>query len=621
MPTLWIVHRELRLRTELRGITEPLAETFCGAPDAAAFASAPTPDAVLLGLAGDWELELAFAASLSPRLAGIPWLLCSAPETESRALELFDSTASHFLPAPLDPQQLAERLSRIPRAPFRAPLSQRAERRQVSQRLSRWYRSEELPGILRALDPALRDTPVLIRGEAGTGRADLVRYLHCFGGTQRGVLAELPCRETTGASDVTDRLERAHRDPSSTAGVAIWLRDLERLSRDCQETLCGWIDAAWVPGIPRIPFVRWIATTADRHASPQPLVQLAERLAALEIRLPPLRERPERVEAIAVRCADSWSRSHRKPPRSLGADALDALRAYPWPGNVLELERVITHSLIASSGAALRAEDLQLPGRRLLDATSEPPPVPEPQEAAGAEAPARSPEPSRLEETPAAGLSPGKASLSELVVALAREVRDPLATLRTMATLDPEHFQEAEFRERFAELAGDALEALDERIEALEVVAKLPSPTRQELDFAALLEELLSEREANIRSQELLVVREIDAELPPLRGDRAHLRIALEALLDRAFPSAQRGGDLYLAARYVPARTGPGSIRMLLRSKRPPGETASALPRLEPENDLRLALATLLLESQGAQLTLGEPEGDARLVLLDLPVA
>ena len=87
---------------------------------------------------------------------------------------------------------------------------------------------------------------------------------------------------------------------------------------------------------------------------------------------------------------------------SLGADALDALRAYPWPGNVLELERVITHSLIASSGAALRAEDLQLPGRRLLDATPEPPPVPEPQEAAGVEAPARSPEPSRLEETPAA---------------------------------------------------------------------------------------------------------------------------------------------------------------------------------------------------------------------------
>ena len=156
---------------------------------------------------------------------------------------------------------------------------------------------------------------------------------------------------------------------------------------------------------------------------------------------------------------------------------------------------------------------------------------------------------------------------------------------------------------------------------ALEALAKLPSPTRQELDFAALLEELLSEREANIRSQELLVVREIDAELPPLRGDRAHLRIALEALLDRAFPSAQRGGDLYLAARYVPARTGPGSIRMLLRSKRPPGETASALPRLEPESDLRLALATLLLESQGAQLTLGEPEGGARLVLLDLPVA
>ena len=617
MPTLWIVHREPRLRTELRRTTEPFAESFCDAPDAAAFGSAPTPDAVLLGLAGDWEAELAFAASVAPRLPGIPWILCGPAEAEARALRLFDSTPSHFLPSPVDPRRLAELFAQVPRAPFRASLSQRAERRRVSQRLSRWYQSEELPGMLRALDPALRDVPVLIRGEAGTGRYELVHYLHCFGGTQRGTLVELPCREATGSRDIADLLETAQRDPASAAGLAVWLRDVERLPAECQETLRAWIDAATVPGVPRIPFVRWIATTRDPGESPQPLAQLAERLGSLEIRLTALRERPDRVEAIAARCADSWCRSHRKSPRALDADALETLCAYPWPGNVLELERVIAHSLIASSEQTLRATDLQLAGRRLLDATPAQGTRAAPREEAGAISPADL----RAEGSATHATPQREAAFADLADALAREIRDPLATLRTLATLDSEHFRDERFRERFAELAGDDLVGLDDRIEALEALANLPPRVREVLDFGQLLEEVLAAREARIRDQQLLVVREIEAELPPLQGDPTRMRVALETLLDCAVPPGQRGGDLYLAVRHLPASEGTGSIRLLLRSKQAPDETASAPRKPAAPGDLRLALAALLLEGQGARLTLGEPNGDERLMLVDLTLA
>ena len=43
MPTLWIVHREPRLRTVLRRIAEPLGAQFCAAPEAAAVGAAPPP--------------------------------------------------------------------------------------------------------------------------------------------------------------------------------------------------------------------------------------------------------------------------------------------------------------------------------------------------------------------------------------------------------------------------------------------------------------------------------------------------------------------------------------------------------------------------------------------------
>jgi hypothetical protein len=505
---------------------------------------------------------------------------------------------------------LARLLSRLPRAPKPASLSQRAERRRVSQRLSRWYRSEELPELLRALDPALQDVPVLVLGERGTGRAELVRYLHHFGGTQRGALLELRCLANTRSADIEKRLAAAQRDPNSAAGLGVGLRDVERLPEDSQEALCSWIETATVPGAPRIPFVRWIATT--RESFPETLLpQLSERLAALSIRLPALRERPERIESIAARCADSWARAHRRPPRPLHADALEALNAYPWPGNVLELERVIVHSLIGSSGDSLRAADLQLAGRPLSPRTP----------AAAVEAPRtpHEPKPQRAAQVPPP--TPHRSRFAELAVALARELRDPLATLRTLLSLDPEEFRDERFRERFTELAGDDLTRLDGLIEAVEALAAQPPRVLEALDLARLLDEMLAARAARIRDQQLLVVKEIDGELPPLSWDRARLRAGLEALLDQAFMRAARGGDLYLAARFHPERDGAGSIRLLMRFKHPAGHATPEVDGISVRGELQLALAALLLETQGARLALGRTEGEERVIVLDLPMA
>src|SRR6476619_4740704 len=85
------------------------------------------------------------------------------------------------------------------------------------------------------------------------------------------------------------------------------------------------------------------------------------RINVIELRVPPLRERPEDLpilaDTILVRLAAG---QHRTPP-SLGSDALAALRAYTDPGNVRELENILERGLALADGDVITVADLRLP--------------------------------------------------------------------------------------------------------------------------------------------------------------------------------------------------------------------------------------------------------------------
>jgi two-component system response regulator PilR (NtrC family) len=103
-------------------------------------------------------------------------------------------------------------------------------------------------------------------------------------------------------------------------------------------------------------------------ATHQNLAQLVEqgrfrqdlyfRLAVIELRMPPLRERREDVpllaEAILARLC------HGGETRRLSSAAREALVRYDFPGNVRELENVLERAIALSSGAEIAASDLQL---------------------------------------------------------------------------------------------------------------------------------------------------------------------------------------------------------------------------------------------------------------------
>jgi DNA-binding NtrC family response regulator len=86
------------------------------------------------------------------------------------------------------------------------------------------------------------------------------------------------------------------------------------------------------------------------------------RLAVLELRLPPLRERGRDVELLATFILRGVARELSRSIAGFTPDALVAMRRHHWPGNVRELISAVRRAAVMTQGSWISAEDLDLPG-------------------------------------------------------------------------------------------------------------------------------------------------------------------------------------------------------------------------------------------------------------------
>jgi len=659
-PLIWIVHRDEAARGALVRLLG-VSDAVVGRPGDAVFEEMPRADAVVLGLAassdpsgasGDWEAELEFVHKHRARLGEVRWVLCGGKDDAEAAQQLFDRIPVDFLAWP--PQPDALRRATRPASPRRPPLSQRARRELVSARFSRWLGDLELPELLRLLDPRLADLPVLVEGEPGSGRSTLIRYAHHFGSAADGSLAHVPCAPDLGVPEIEAALVDLCRAKPRLAGISVWLDDPGRLPARVQRELAAWLDAGPPPGV-RTPRLRWLASVDATGEPLEPVLRRA--LGVIALRIAPLRERPERIEALVRDVTRSWSETRREPPRGLDPSAMAFVREYPWPGNARELEAMLQQTLASTSRDPLRADDLILDGRVLApveasavgtlledepppptsgaEATSAPlhgpgpwvPGAPDPQQAevaptalpvrreaapsrVGLDAPVRLPEPVlELDAETDAGMR-------RLAHALIHQVRNPLATIRTFAELLPERFDDPDFRARFPQMVREDVGRIHGLLARLEALAALDAPLRDKLDVSGLLEELLEARRDAFRERHLLVLKELDSSRPAALADPGHLRLAFEALLDRALATIPERGDLYIASRRHDGANGESAVRVLLRFADPRAGRAGSTGL---ENSIELLVAELVVRAQGGRFTVGASEAEERILVVDLP--
>src|SRR5262249_57442748 len=85
------------------------------------------------------------------------------------------------------------------------------------------------------------------------------------------------------------------------------------------------------------------------------------RLNFSPIRMPALRERVEDIPILAEYWASRCARSVGKTIRAIDESAMAALRVYPWPGNIRELQNVVERAVILARGTVLSLSDFCLP--------------------------------------------------------------------------------------------------------------------------------------------------------------------------------------------------------------------------------------------------------------------
>jgi DNA-binding NtrC family response regulator/tetratricopeptide (TPR) repeat protein len=241
---------------------------------------------------------------------------------------------------------------------------------------------EQVARLLRRQAEAGRLPPILIEGETGTGKGLLARLIH-----RRSIRAAAPFVDINCAAIPENLLEAElfgfergaftdarHAKPglfqAAHRGV-LFLDEVGLLPDVIQGKVLKVIEERVVRRLGSVqadPTDIWIiaATSDDLPSSTRARrfrEDLYHRLAALTLRLPPLRDRGGDVVLLAEHFLARACVDYRLPTKTLDEAARQALLHYPWPGNVRELSNVMERVALLSDDRSVTAGALDLLGR------------------------------------------------------------------------------------------------------------------------------------------------------------------------------------------------------------------------------------------------------------------
>ncbi|MBD8891341.1 sigma-54-dependent transcriptional regulator [Roseibium litorale] len=294
----------------------------------------------------------------------VPVVACGVETDAQAAVSAIRAGAKEYIPLPPDPELIAAVLAAV-----------------SQDQGDLIYRDEAMASVVRLAEQiAPSDASVLITGESGTGKEVIARHVHRCSNRSNKPFISINCAaipEHLLESELfghekgafTGAVARRIGKFEEADGGTLLLDEISEMDVRLQAKLLRAIQERVIDrvgGTRPVPVnIRILATSnrdlgeAVREGSFRE--DLLFRLNVVNLKLPPLRERPADVLELARFFVEHYAKINGVPALPLSVEARQALAVNPWQGNVRELENTMHRAVLLAHGDEIGTEAILMP--------------------------------------------------------------------------------------------------------------------------------------------------------------------------------------------------------------------------------------------------------------------
>ncbi|TGD96580.1 sigma-54-dependent transcriptional regulator [Methylobacterium nonmethylotrophicum] len=308
-------------------------------------------------------------AALAEERIRTPVVACGTGTDAKAAVAAIQAGAKEYIPLPPDPELIAAVLEAVA----------------ADARSFVWH-DPAMERVVRLAEQVARsDASVLITGESGTGKEVLARHVHARSNRAQKPFVSVNCAAIPDALLESELF--GHEKGAFTGAVARRIGRFEeanggtllldeisemdvrlqaKLLRALQERV---IDR--VGGTQPVKVDIRVLATSNRNLAEEARrgtfrEDLLYRLNVVQLRLPPLRDRPADILELATHFARKYAEANGLAVRPLSAEARRLVAQGAWPGNVRELENTLHRAVLLASGPEIDVEAIRSPDGEAL---------------------------------------------------------------------------------------------------------------------------------------------------------------------------------------------------------------------------------------------------------------
>ena len=293
-----------------------------------------------------------------------PVVACGTGTDAKAAVAAIQAGAKEYIPLPPDPELIAAVLEAV-----------------ASDARSFVWGDPSMERVVKLAEQVARsDASVLITGESGTGKEVLARHVHARSNRANKPFVSVNCAAIPDAlleselfghekGAFTGAVARRIGRFEEASGGTLLLDEISEMDVRLQAKLLRALQERVIDRVggtqPVKVDIRVLATSnrnlAEEARKGTFREDLLYRLNVVNLRLPPLRDRPADILALAEHFARKYAEANGLAARPLSAEARRLITQSPWPGNVRELENTLHRAVLLATGPEIDADAIRSP--------------------------------------------------------------------------------------------------------------------------------------------------------------------------------------------------------------------------------------------------------------------